>query len=149
MKRGDKMKTIVLVVSLVLLLACSTIAGPKGWVDGNDVLRDCNIGMSLISDEFWDKVKEEKAQLPVQTQVDDAKACFNYVIGFKDSLYISEAYLRKNGEQPFICLPTLNLNNGVAIQTVLTYLEKHQNILDGPREALMFNAFFYTYPCEK
>lgn len=141
------MRTILL--SLILLTICiglpEIIHSAEQWTDGNDVLRDCSLAIDMAQDDYTEKVI--KGMKPIQQN--NAMQCMNYVVGFKDALYVNQIYQEKSGKKSDICPPRNNLNNELAIRVVLKYLKDNPKLLSQPKEGLVFNAFYYAFPCGK
>ena len=95
-----------------------------------------------------DLVKESKP-LPTPTQQTKAALCQGYVVGFKDAIYVRQIYDEKNGIRPDICLPKNNINNAQATKIVIKYIKDHPESQSLPQAGLVFNAFYYAFPCPK
>ena len=116
---------------------------------GNDVLRDCSLALDMTKEDYMREVLGKNRPLPSKALQIQAAQCLNYVIGFKDALYVSQLFQEKNESVPLTCLPENNLNNGQALRTVIKYLRDNPQLLDRPQAAVVFNAFYYGYPCKK
>ena len=116
---------------------------------GRDVLRDCTLALEMAQDNYMKEAIGKGKPLPSKAQQNRAGQCLNYIVGFKDALYVSQIFQEKNGSVPFVCLPENNLNNGQALRIVIKYLQDNPQLLDRPQSAVVFNAFYYAYPCKK
>lgn len=145
------MKTIL----LSLIIATIYMGIPEGVysadkvTDGNDVIRDCTLALEMAQDEYTENVIKGTKPLPSHEQQNKAIQCMYYVIGFKDALYVNQIYQEKNDAKSAICLPYNNFNNELAVRVVLKYLKDNPKLLSQPQSALMFNAFYYAFPCGK
>jgi len=74
--------------------------------------------------------------------------CLSYVIGFKEALYVNQIFQEKNGQPTSFSIPD-NVNNEETLRVVLKYLHDNPTLLNRPQSALVFNAFFYAFPCKK
>ncbi len=117
--------------------------------DCYDAFRDCSLALEMAQDDFVQNVIKGSKPLPSKDQQTKAMQCMNYVVGFKDALYVYQLYGEKNGIKSAICLPYNNLNNELAVRVVLKYLQSNPKMLNQPQAALMFNAFYSTFPCGK
>ena len=116
---------------------------------GNDVLRDCTLALEMAQENYMKQVLSKGNPLPSKDQQNRAMQCLNYVVGYKDALYTSQIFQEKNGSVSFVCLPENNLNNEQALRIVITYLKDNPQMLDSPQAAVVFNAFYYAFPCKK
>lgn len=117
--------------------------------DGNDVLRDCSLALDMAQNDYMENVVKGTKPLPSKEQQNKTTQCMNYVVGFKDALYVNQLYQEKSGKKSAICLPYNNLNNELAVRVVLKYLQGNPKLLSQPQSALMFNAFYSAFPCGK
>lgn len=117
--------------------------------DGNDVLRDCSLALDMAQDDYIQNVLKGIKQMPSTEQQSKAHQCMGYIVGFKDALYVNQIYEEKNGIKSSICLPYNNLNNELAVRVVLKYIKDNPKLMSRPREGLVFNAFYYAFPCGK
>src|SRR5574341_51388 len=145
------MKTLIsFLIILTLVVGFSgTLYSAEQVATGKDVLRDCSLALEMAQDGYMKDVLSKGKPLPSKAQQDRAAQCLNYVVGFKDALYVSQIFQEKNGSVPFTCLPQNNLNNGQALRIVIKYLQDNPQLLDRPQAAVVFNAFYYAYPCKK
>jgi hypothetical protein len=145
------MKTLISFL-IILTLAVGFSGTPysaEQVATGKDVLRDCTLALEMAQDGYIKEVISKGKPLPSKTQQNRAAQCLNYVIGFKDALYVSQIFEEKNGSVPFVCLPDNNLNNEQALRIVIKYLQDNPLLLDRPQSAVVFNAFYYAYPCKR
>jgi hypothetical protein len=148
--KGGIMKKI-----LFALLVVTSFMGFTGVVhsvepafDGNDILKDCSLAFDMTKDAFLKDLFTKGARpLPSSAEQTKAMQCFSYVIGFKDALYVTQVYHEKWAKQSDVCLPYNNLNNKEALRIVLTYLKGNPELLARPQAALVYNAFYYAFPC--
>lgn len=141
---------ITLSVILILLMGFSGITYPAEQTGrGSDILRDCGLALEMTQEDYIQSVLNNKKPMPTHLQQIRANQCQSYVVGFKDSLYVSKIYQEENGIASFICLPENSVNNGQAIQIVLNYLRINPQLLGSPQAAVVFNAFYYAFPCKK
>jgi hypothetical protein len=145
------MKTLIsFLIILTLTIGFSgTLYSAEQVAIGKDVLRDCTLALEMAQDGYMKEVLSKAKPLPSKAQQDRAAQCLNYVVGFKDALYVSQIFQEKNGSVPFACLPQNNLNNEQALRIVIKYLQDNPQLLDRPQAAVVFNAFYYAYPCKK
>lgn len=116
---------------------------------GNDVLKDCSLALDMAQEGYVGNLLRKGEPLPTTAQQNRATQCLSYVVGFKDALYVSQIFQEKNGSAPFVCLPRNNLNNEQALRVVLKYLLDNSQLFDRPQAAVVFNAFYYAFPCKK
>ncbi len=117
--------------------------------DGNDVLRDCSLALDMGQDDYIENVLKGIKEMPSELQQSKAHQCMGYVVGFKDALYVNQIAEEKNSKKSLVCLPYNNLNNELAVRVVLKYIKDNPKLLSKPREGLVFNAFYYAFPCGK
>jgi len=145
------MKTLISVL-IILIFAVGfsgTLYSAEQVATGKDILMDCALALEMAQDGYMKEVLSKGKPLPSKAQQNQAAYCLNYVVGFKDALYASQIFQEKNGSVPFTCLPENNLNNGQALRIVIKYIQDNPQLLDRPQAAVVFNAFFYAYPCKK
>jgi len=137
-------------LSLILVSLCMGFPeighSAEQLTDGNAVLRDCSLAMDMVQDDYNKKIKRMKP-MPSKKQQNDAMQCMNYVVGFKDALYVNQVYQEKSGKKSAICFPKDSIDNRQAVQVVVKYLKGNPILLSQPRAGLVFNAFFYAFYC--
>jgi len=139
----------------LVILAVSTINFPgilhsaEQTPTGHDALKDCSLALDMAQEGYVENLVRKGKPLPTTAQQNRATQCFSYVVGFKDALYVSQIYQEKNSLVPFVCLPKDNINNEEALRIVLRYLQDNSRLLDRPQSAVVFNAFYYAFPCKK
>jgi hypothetical protein len=139
--------SIILIVSIIGLWG--TVFSAERVLTGRDVLNDCSLALDMAQEGYAENLLQKGQPLPTTAQQSRATQCLSYVVGFKDALYVSQIFQEKNGTAPFVCLPTNNLNNEQALRIVLKYLQGNSQLLDKPQSAVVFNAFYYAFPCKK
>jgi len=137
-----------LIASALAIGFSGTLYSAEQVATGNDVLRDCSLSLDMAQEGYMKEVLNKGKPLPSNAQQNRATQCLSYVVGFKDALYVSHIFQEKNGSPPFICLPENNLNNEQALRIVLKYLHDNPQLLDRQQAALVFNAFYYAFPCK-
>ncbi|MGD0331340.1 MAG: Rap1a/Tai family immunity protein [Nitrososphaeria archaeon] len=140
---------VLLIVLVFVIGTAGTLHCEEQEATGNDLLRDCSLAVDMAQENYVSKALSKNKTMPSQSQQNKAMQCLSFVVGFKDALYVSQIYQEKNGITPFICLPENNLNNGQAVRIVLQYLGDNPQLLDNPQSAIVFNAFYYAFPCKK
>jgi len=145
------MKKIVLLFMVVLVhLSFSQPAHSAGEVaDGTSTLRDCSLALEMTQDKYPEHAPQGAEAFPPKEQQTKAIQCFSYVVGFKDALYVDDIFRMKSGKERSICMPVTNINNELAVRIAVKYLQDNPQLLSKPRSALLFNAFFYAFPCGK
>jgi hypothetical protein len=139
----------------LIILAVSTIGFPgtshsaEQTPTGHDILKDCSLALDMMQEGYVENLVRKDKPLPTTAQQSRATQCLSYVVGFKDALYVSEIYQEKNSSEPFVCLPQNNINNEEALRIILRYLQENSGLLDRPQSAVVFNAFYYAFPCKK
>jgi hypothetical protein len=126
-----------------------TLSSAGQVATGNDVLRDCSLALDMAQEGYLGDVQSKRKPMPSKAEQNRAMQCLSYVVGFKDALYVSQIFQEKNGSAPSVCLPKNDLNNEEALRIVLKYLQSNPQLLDRPQEAVVFNAFYYAFPCKK
>jgi hypothetical protein len=149
-EKGGLVKTLMgfLIASALAIGFSGTLYSAEQVATGNDVLRDCSLSLDMAQEGYMKEVLNKGKPLPSNAQQNRATQCLSYVVGFKDALYVSHIFQEKNGSPPFICLPENNLNNEQALRIVLKYLHDNPQLLDRQQAALVFNAFYYAFPCK-
>jgi hypothetical protein len=143
-------KIVVLLMVVFLHLSFpEPVHSAEELADGNSTLRDCSLALDMTQDKYIEHVIKEGEPFPSKEERTQAIRCFSYVIGFKDALYVSDIFQEKNGRERSICIPFNNLNNELAVRMVVKYLRDNPQLLNSPQSALVFNAFFYAFPCGK
>src|SRR5574341_2617083 len=116
------MKTLIsFLIILTLVVGFSgTLYSAEQVATGKDVLRDCSLALEMAQDGYMKDVLSKGKSLPSKAQQNRAAQCLNYVVGFKDALYVSQIFQEKNGSVPFVCI---TYGNGL--------LHKRRGIADG------------------
>ncbi len=138
---------VIILVSAVCL--SGTVYSAEQVATGKDVLKDCSLALNMAQKGYIREIVNKGKPLPSIAEQNSAARCLNYVVGFKDALYVSQLFQEKNGGVPLVCLPENNLNNEQAVRIVLKYLQKNAQLFDCPQAAVVFNAFYYAFPCKK
>lgn len=138
-----------IILTLSTIGVWGTLHSAEQVLTGSDVLKDCSLALDMAQEGYVGNLLRKGQPLPTTAQQNRATQCFSYVVGFKDALYVSQIFQEKNGAAPFVCLPTNNLNNEQALRILLKYLQGNSQLLDGPQSAVVFNAFYYEFPCKK
>lgn len=116
---------------------------------GRDVLTDCSLALDMAQNGYIEKLVKTGKPVPTTDQQNRANQCLNYVVGFKDALYVSQIYHEKNGLTPFMHLPENNINNETALRVVIRYIQGNSQLLDQPEAAVVFNAFYNAFASKK
>jgi hypothetical protein len=145
------MKTLIsfLIILTFAIGSSGTLYSAEQVATCRDVLRDCTLALDMTQDNYMKEVIGKDKPLPSKAQQNMARHCLNYIVGFKDALYVSQIVQEKNGRVPFVCLTENNLNNEQALRIVIKYIQDNPQLLDRPQSAVVFNAFYYAYPCKK
>ena len=149
--RDVNMKGIPRLVCLVLM--CLAYSWPA-FADernptGKDILVDCSLAIEMGQDTYITNLIKEAKPLPSKAQQTKAIQCMSYVVGFKDAIYARQLYDQKNSIKPMVCLPENNINNGQAVRIVIKYIKDHPELQNFPQAGIVFNAFYYAFPCGK
>lgn len=149
MKRLRKLTWSLILFAVAIVGFPGMLYSAEQTPTGRDVLTDCSLALDMAQKGYVENLIRKGKPLPTAAQQNRANQCLNYVVGFKDALYVSRLYQEKNGLAPFMCLPKHNLNNEEALRIVVRYLQDNPQLLDRPQAAVVFNAFYYAFPCKK
>jgi len=143
------MTRISLVCIVIIICICSykSAYSDEQVPNGTDLLVDCSLAFDMIQDGYVANLIKEAKPLPSEAQQKKAMQCLSYVIGFRDALLVSQIFQEKNAMPASVCLN--DLNNQEALRVVLKYVRDNPQLLSRPQSALVFNAFFYAFPCRK
>jgi hypothetical protein len=139
----------VLVTAAATMNLSFPLHAADSYTTGSDVFRDCSLALEMAQEGYVTDALSKRKSLPTNTQQIAAAQCFNYVVGFKDALYVTNIFQEKNGQSRLVCLPKNNINNEQALRIVLKYLIDNPSLLGSPQSGVVFNAFYYAYPCDK
>jgi hypothetical protein len=147
--RVMKKLLLVLVTAAAAMNLSVPLHAEDSYATGSDVLRDCSLALEMGQEGYVTDALSKHKSLPTHTQQIAATQCLNYVVGFKDAIYVTNIFQEKNGQSLFVCLPKNNINNGQALRIVLKYLIDNPSLLSSPQSGVVFNAFYHAYPCGK